>query len=271
MIARTFFGLLRFYDSGQMKMDYFWISTLGTLFTFGVTALGAAVVLLFRNIGERVMDAMLGFGGGVMIASSFFSLILPAIEGAKNNGQPVWLPVAFGFLLGVLLIFLGDLFLKQKCAARCETPAKRRIALLIFAITLHNIPEGLAVGVAFGAAQNEGGALAAAMLALGIGLQNFPEGAAVSLPLFRDGMKKGKAFALGALSGVAEPLAGCVGFFAARLMQGILPYILCLAAGCMMAVAFCEVIPECTARHKNIGLWGLSAGFVLMMLLDVLL
>ena len=252
-------------------MNYFWYSVLATLFTWGVTTLGAAVVLLFHKFSDKVMDCLLGFGGGVMVASSFFSLISPAIEIANENGQPLWLPVPLGFLLGVLVIFLCDLFLMKRCERLNESPSRRRSTLLIFAITLHNIPEGLAVGVAFGAALSGQGVLAAAMLALGIGIQNFPEGAAVSLPLYRDGMNKGKAFFFGSLSGIAEPVAGCIGFLAAWLIQGILPYILCLAAGCMMAVAFGEVIPECTSRHKNVGLWGLSAGFVVMMLLDILL
>ena len=252
-------------------MNYFWYALLATLFTWGVTTLGAAVVLLFRRFGGKVMDALLGFGGGVMIASSFFSLIAPAIETAEKNGQPFWLPVSAGFLSGVLLIFLCDLFLQRRRCRADESPSRRRSSLLIFAVTLHNIPEGLAVGVAFGAALSGQGLLAAVTLALGIGIQNCPEGAAVALPLYRDGMNKGKAFFFGSLSGIAEPVAGCIGFLAARLIQGILPFILCLAAGCMMAVAFAEVIPECTARHKNIGLWGLSAGFVVMTLLDVLL
>lgn len=253
-------------------MNLFWISLLATGFCWTVTTLGAVLVLFLRNISDKAMDAMLGFGGGVMVASSFFSLLKPAVEIAKEQSQPLWLSIPLGFLVGAVIIFLCDLFLhKRTFKAMQMNEGKRRSALLIFAITLHNIPEGLAVGVAFGAAASGNTLGAAFALALGIGIQNFPEGAAVSLPLYRDGMKRGKAFLMGSLSGIAEPIAGCIGFIAAWFISGILPFVLSLAAGCMLAVAFGEIIPECLCRSKNVGLWGLIGGFLVMMMLDILL
>jgi len=254
---------------------------LATLFTWGVTALGAAAVFVTKNISRKLLDFMLAFAGGVMIAASFWSLLAPGIEMAESQGQIPWIPAVIGFLLGGVFIRLIDLFLPHLHlgfpmdeAEGIHTKWKRSV-LLVLAITLHNIPEGLAVGVAFGALKYEmGGATfaAACALALGIGIQNFPEGLAVSVPLRREGMSRLKSFWYGQLSGAVEPVAGVIGAAAVILIAPILPYALSFAAGAMIFVVVEEVIPE-SQRNGNVDLAtaGAMFGFAVMMTLDVAL
>jgi ZIP family zinc transporter len=253
---------------------------LATLFTWFVTALGAAVVFLARAPGRRVLDAMLGMAAGVMIAASYWSLLAPAIEMAAEGPLPSWVPATLGFLAGGGFLWLVDKLLPHlhpgmKKPEGISTQWKRT-TLLVFAITLHNVPEGLAVGVAFGAAAYglESATLGAAVaLAVGIGLQNFPEGTAVSMPLRREGFSRPKAFAYGQASGMVEPIAGVVGAAAVMVARPILPYALAFAAGAMIYVVVEELIPE-SQEHVESGdaaTIGAMLGFALMMTLDVAL
>ncbi len=254
---------------------------LATLFTWGVTTLGAGVVFVFRRINKSVMDAMLGFAGGVMIAASYFSLLSPALELAAQTGARPWLTAAAGFLSGGLLLFVGDkAFEALERRGRSGGDAGRlkslkRCWMLIFSITLHNIPEGMAVGVAFGSLEYglEGATLAAAlMLALGIGLQNFPEGTAVSVPLRREGFSRKKAFFYGQLSGIAEPLAGVAGALLVARARLLLPFLLAFAAGAMIYVVVEELIPESqTNERKELMALFTLIGFAVMMSMDVAL
>ncbi|QQO10787.1 ZIP family metal transporter [Breznakiella homolactica] len=252
---------------------------LATLFTYGVTALGAGTVFFFKTINRKILDGMLGFAGGVMIAASFWSLLEPSIAMAKSMGMIPWVPAVVGFLTGGFFLRLVDKILPHlhieyniKDAEGPKTGWQRSV-LLVLAITIHNIPEGLAVGVGFGAvaAGIPGAGMAGAMaLALGIGLQNFPEGAAVSIPLRRDGMSRGKAFWYGQLSGLVEPVAGVLGAALVFYIQPILPYALSFAAGAMIFVVAEEVIPESQREgNEHISTLGLMLGFALMMALDV--
>jgi ZIP family zinc transporter len=253
----------------------------GTLFTWGVTALGAAGVFFTREVKKVVLDAMLGFAAGVMIAASYWSLLAPAIEMSAGMGNLSWVPAAAGFLLGGAFLFGVDKILPHLHLGLPEEEAEgvkttwHRSILLVLAITLHNFPEGLAVGVAFGAAAAgipEASIAAAATLALGIGLQNFPEGLAVSAPLRREGYSRGKSFFYGQLSGIVEPIAGVIGAAAALLMRPILPYALAFAAGAMIFVVVEELIPESQqGHHSDIATIGLMLGFAVMMTLDVAL
>jgi len=254
---------------------------LGTLFTWGVTALGAAGVFFFRTIRKNVLNSMLGFASGVMIAASFWSLLAPAIEMSEEMGLIPWLPPALGFLVGGAFLWGVDKTLphlhpgmKREDAEGIKTSWQRSV-LLVLAITLHNIPEGLAVGVAFGAAAAEfpSGTLAGAVvLALGMGMQNFPEGLAVSVPLRREGMSRRKAFWYGQLSGAVEPVAGVLGAWAVLSMRPLLPYALAFAAGAMIYVVVEELIPEGKVeRHSDAATIGALLGFALMMILDVAL
>ncbi len=261
---------------------------LATLFTWAVTGLGAAVVIFTRNVSRRFMDLALGMAAGVMIAASFWSLLAPAIEMCSAEGTWYaqhglsWMPALVGFLLGAASLRLIDLVLPHvhpglEVAEGVKT-SWQRSTLLVLAITLHNIPEGMAVGVAFGAALNlppeaQMGQLGAALaLALGIGLQNFPEGAAVSLPLRREGMSRGRALWYGQLSGMVEPVAGVAGALLVVSMAAILPYALAFAAGAMIFVVAEELIPE-SQRNGNVDLatMGVILGFAVMMTLDVAL
>jgi ZIP family zinc transporter len=255
---------------------------LATLFTWGVTALGAAVVFFFRQIRQEVLDAMLGFAAGVMIAASFWSLLAPAIDLSERiSTLPGWLPAALGFMGGGLFMAGVDKILphlhpglKMEEAEGVSTNWRRSV-LLVLAITLHNIPEGLAVGVAFGAVAHGLPAAsigAAVALAAGIGLQNFPEGTAVSVPLRREGFSRRRAFWYGQMSGAVEPLAGVLGAFAVMTMQPILPYALSFAAGAMIFVVVEELIPESQqAGNTDLATVATLAGFTLMMSLDVAL
>ena len=255
---------------------------LATLFTWGVTALGAAVVLFFKSVNRKILDCMLGFGAGVMIAASFWSLLNPAIQLCEELGtKNTWLLPALGFLVGGVFIIISEKFLDKYCFtswkkenSEPEVSSLKRSMLLVSAVTIHNIPEGLAVGVAFGgiAAGVDGATvISAMMLALGIGLQNFPEGAAVSLPLRREGYSRRKSFMIGQMSGMVEPIAGVVGAIAAITMRSMLPFLLAFAAGAMISVVSSELIPESASENKNLATLGVILGFMLMMILDVAL
>jgi ZIP family zinc transporter len=252
-----------------------------TLFTWGVTALGAAVVFFFKDINRKVLNAMLGFAAGVMIAASFWSLLAPAIEMAEQTSTPAWIPAAVGFLAGGTFLLVVDKILPHlhlnKPIEESEgiKTSWQRSVLLVSAITLHNIPEGLAVGVAFGAvaAGLPSASLAGAVaLAIGIGIQNFPEGAAVSIPLRREGFSRFKSFIYGQASGIVEPIAGVIGAFAVIAMKPILPYALSFAAGAMIFVVVEELIPESQQdSNTDISTIGAMLGFTIMMILDVAL
>jgi ZIP family zinc transporter len=254
---------------------------LATCFTWFLTALGAAGVFLKQQLSKKTLDAMLGFAAGVMIAASYWSLLAPAIEMSEDSGTPSWVPAVVGFLLGAAVLrgidrILPHLHLRAPMeeAEGIHTRWKRT-TLLILAITLHNIPEGLAVGVAFGAvaAGLPSAELAGAIaLALGIGIQNFPEGMAVSLPLRREGMSRFKAFWYGQLSGIVEPAAGVLGALLVIIAKPILPYALAFAAGAMIFVVVEEVIPESQrGEHSHSATLGTMLGFAVMMMLDVAL
>lgn len=256
-----------------MGLSPVWQGVLATLFTYAVTAMGAAVVFFFKSVNKKLMDVMMGFAAGVMIAASFWSLLSPAVELAEELGRNCWLTASAGFLLGGGFIMLSDILL-TKTGVWSKGGGKKRSAMLVTAVTLHNIPEGLAVGVAFGSAALavEGSSVTTAlMLALGIGLQNFPEGACVSLPLFGEGFSRRKSFFLGQLSGMAEPIAGAFGVVFAMAMRQALPIALSFSAGAMLSVVCSELIPESFEDNKNIASLGVLLGFVVMMALDVAL
>jgi zinc transporter, ZIP family len=254
---------------------------IATLFTWGMTALGAATVFLTKNVSRRLLDAMLGFAAGVMIAASFWSLLAPAIAMSEGTGVPGWIPAVVGFLLGGVFLWGVDrvlphlhLGLETEEAEGIKTTWQRSV-LLVTAITLHNFPEGLAVGVAFGAvaaglpAATLAGAIA---LAIGIGIQNFPEGLAVSMPLRREGFSRGKSFVYGQASGLVEPIAGVLGAAAVLLIRPILPYALSFAAGAMIYVVVEELIPESQqGKDTHMSTFGAMLGFAIMMILDVAL
>lgn len=255
---------------------------LATLFTWGVTALGAALVFFFKKINQQVLDSMLGFAAGVMIAASFWSLLAPSIELSKRiSSLPAWTPALIGFMGGGLFMAGIDKILPHLHPGLKMDQAEgmptnwRRSVLLVLAITLHNIPEGLAVGVAFGAVAHGLPAAsigAAVALAIGIGLQNFPEGTAVSVPLRREGMSRRKAFWYGQMSGAVEPIFGVLGAIAVMTMQPILPYALAFAAGAMIFVVVEELIPESQlAGNTDLATIATLAGFSVMMVLDVAL
>ncbi len=257
------------------------LALIATLFTWAVTALGAAMVFFFKSINKKILNSMLGFAAGIMIAASFWSLLKPAIEMAEAEGLNPWMPAVIGFLAGGAFLFLIDkilphlhLGLSMDKAEGIKTSWQRSV-LLILAITLHNIPEGLAVGVAFGAvACNSDPEIftGAVALAIGIGLQNFPEGAAVSIPLRREGYSRRKSFFFGQLSGLVEPISGVLGAFAVLMVKPLLPYALSFAAGAMIFVVVEELIPESQTGHEtDLSTIGAMFGFAIMMLLDVAL
>lgn len=250
-----------------------------TMFTWLLTALGASFVFFFKNMNRIVLDGMLGFTGGVMIAASFWSLLSPAIEMSEGEGFVKVIPAAVGFLLGAMFIFGLDKILPHLHINFKETEGMKspwqRTTLLVLAITLHNIPEGLAVGVLFGgvaAGIPEASIAGAVTLAIGIGIQNFPEGIAVSMPLRRMGMSRWKSFMYGQSSAIVEPIAGVLGAVAVTFFTPLLPYALAFAAGAMIFVVVEEVIPE-TQQDKNtdIATLGFIGGFIVMMTLDVAL
>jgi ZIP family zinc transporter len=259
-----------------------WQALIATTFTWLVTALGAATVFFFKQVNRKVLDAMLGFAAGVMIAASFWSLLSPAIEMTEETGVlPNWFPAAVGFLLGGVFLRLIDYVLPHLHIGFPVSEAEgvstrwRRSILLVLAITLHNLPEGLAVGVAFGAvaADLPSATLAGAIaLAIGIGIQNFPEGVAVAVPLHAEGMPKTRSFLYGQSSALIEPVAGVLGAAAVLLMRPILPYALAFAAGAMIFVVIEELIPESQVeKNTDIATSGAMLGFVIMMILDVAL
>lgn len=264
-----------------------WVQALlaGT-FTWLVTALGASLVFFFKDISKNVLNIMLGFAAGVMVAASFWSLLDPAIEFAENNGSIPWLVVAIGFLLGGLFLYIADKtiphihFGKNQEKEGINTKFKKSV-LLVFSITLHNIPEGLAIGVAFGAINKATGGnvvaatVSAIALAVGIGIQNFPEGAAVSIPLAQENVGRKKAFFYGQLSAIVEPIAAVIGALLVTSMTSILPYALAFAAGAMIYVVVEELIPEAqqnqTTKGAHFAVFGFMIGFTIMMILDVAL
>jgi len=252
---------------------------LAGLFTWGLTALGAATVFLTREVNRKFLDVMLGFAGGVMIAASFWSLLLPAIELSAGMGIPEWLPAAIGFILGGVTLGALDKILPHLHIGFSEEQAEgvsttwHRSTLLILAITMHNIPEGLAVGVAFGAlaAHYPSATLAGAIaLAVGIGIQNFPEGMAISMPLRGEGFSARRSFWYGQLSGLVEPVAAVIGAAAVIIAAPVLPYALAFAAGAMIFVVIEEVVPESQINgNADLATFGAMVGFVVMMVLDV--
>jgi len=252
---------------------------LATCFTWAVTALGASFVFFNKKPNRKLFDSMLGFAAGIMIAASFFSLLAPAIDMSTGKLFPVWFPATIGFLIGSIFIFALDkivphlhMYLTKEHAEGIKKDLPLSY-LLVLAITLHNIPEGLAVGVAFGALVSEYSSIAftgAVALAIGIGIQNFPEGLAVSMPLRSEGMSRRKSFWFGQLSGLVEPVAGVIGALTVSIFKPVLPYALGFAAGAMIYVVAEEVIPEShRAGNDDISTLSLLLGFVVMMILDV--
>ena len=263
------------------KMNGIILALIGTLFTFAITSLGALNVFLVRkNVSNSMQSIFLGFAGGVMVAASIWSLIIPAIDMAETNGQISWMVAGGGFISGVILLLIIDMYMKKKYSRPDHkiniVPLNNRTSMLILAIAIHNIPEGLAVGLAFSLAAGEmdnptlmSGAVA---LAIGIGIQNYPEGAAVALPLGGEGVSKKKAFGIGSLSAIVEPIAGVLAAILAVVIQGFMPLLLSLAAGTMIYVVVEELIPEAHMCEKeNIGTLGFVVGFLVMMILDVAL
>lgn len=267
--------ILGYLNGMSPVMKAFW----ATMFTWGMTAIGAGMVFFFKEINKKVLNIMLGFAAGVMIAASFWSLLAPAIEMAEEAGTPGYIPATIGFLIGGGFLWAVDKLLPHmhSGAAEPEGPktSLQRSVLLVLAITLHNIPEGMAVGVAFGAAAS-GSSVAtvsgAIALAIGIGLQNLPEGAAVSIPLRREGLSRSKSFLYGQASGVVEPIAGVIGAAMVMKMQSFLPYALSFAAGAMIYVVVEELIPEAQrGSDTDTSSIGVMMGFAVMMLMDVAL
>ena len=253
-------------------------AALGTGFTCRATVLGAGMVFFFKKeMSHTMQKVFLGFAAGVMIAASVWSLLIPAMEMAESRGQSVILPVGGGFVLGGLFLMALDRLLPHLHIGSDEAeglPAHwKRTTMIVLAVTLHNIPEGMAVGLSFSVAAREGGALAGAVaLALGMGLQNFPEGAAVSLPMKSQGVSRKKAFLCGAASGIVEPIFGLLTVLVAGSVAGIMPWVLSFAAGAMIYVVVEELIPEAQlGEHSHAGTASVMAGFLVMMLLDVLL
>lgn len=247
---------------------------LATLFTYIVTALGASLVFFFKSVNRKLMDAMMGFAAGVMIAASFWSLLSPAIELSVELGDNAWMTAAIGFFMGGFFVIGSDILLSRIDFIRGKGNSLRRAILLTAAVTLHNIPEGMAVGVAFGSVSLniEGTSiLSAIMLSIGIGLQNFPEGVCVAMPIRREGASRTKSFVIGQASGIVEPIAGVFGALCAITVRSILPLALTFSAGAMIAVVCSELIPESFKDNKTIAACGVLLGFVVMMVLDVAL
>ena len=246
-------------------------ATIAGLFTFFVTAFGSSIVYLFKGVNKKFLDGMLGFSAGVMISASFFSLLNPAIILSEKIGLIPYFIVSIGFLAGGLLLFVGDKVFKN--FLKNENNKLKRSLMLVISITLHNIPEGLAIGVAFGSVKyNIDGAttIAACILTLGIALQNFPEGSAVSLPLKRDGLSTKKAFIVGSLSAIVEPFSALIGALIVLKIRYLLPFLLSFAAGAMIYVVIEEIIPESqTNKSKDLMALFSIIGFIVMMALDV--
>lgn len=253
-----------------LNLNYVYQALIATIFTYLVTVLGSSIVFFFRKVNKNIMDAMLGFAAGVMTSASYFSLLAPAISASYELKLTPWLITFLGFFAGGILLFIAD-----KIFNRLFTKKNKRILMLISSITIHNIPEGMAVGIAFGSVFygiNGATTLSAIMLAIGIGLQNFPEGSAVSIPLLRDGMNRNKAFFYGGLSAIVEPIFGVLGAILVIKMRILLPFLLSFAAGAMIYVVVSELIPESqTNEKKDLMAIFTIIGFGIMMLLDVAL
>lgn len=262
--------MVSFYINSSIYMQVL----IATLMTWGITSLGAALVFFFKKINQTILDAMLAMSAGVMISASFFSLLNPAINSATNLGMNVGITISLGFLFGGILLIIGDKVFEKFLIKKNSDNVKglKRSLMLMFSITLHNIPEGLAIGVAFGSIPFHNGATIASafMLAVGVGIQNFPEGSAVSLPLRREGFSRFKSFVYGMLSGIVEVFAGIIGCVLVLYVQKILPFFLAFAAGAMIYVSISELIPESQNNiNKNLMSFFTILGFVIMMILDV--
>lgn len=257
------------------KIPAVWLALGASVFCWLITALGATLVFFFKKGNQTVLNVFMGFSAGVMIAASYFSLLAPAIGLGQTLGYIPWLFPAVGFAAGGLFVIGAEKLLDKSIGATCnENRSRKRSILLVTSITLHNIPEGMSVGVAFGAfAMGTPGStlIGALSLALGIGLQNFPEGASVALPLLRDGDSRFRAFFFGQLSGIVEPCAALLGFFLCTAMRAALPFCLSFSAGAMVAVVAGELLPEACRENKNIAALGCIGGFLMMMVLDVAL
>ena len=249
-------------------------SLIAATFTWGVTLLGALVVFFFKEMNKKVLDTVLGFSAGVMIAAAFWSLIAPSIELSAELGYIIWILPTLGFIAGGLFVLLSDSFLDKMLKNKKGANSLKRGILLVSAITIHNIPEGMAIGVAFGGlASGVPGmtTIAAIMLAIGIGIQNFPEGAAVSLPLRNEGFSRYKSFMIGQASALVEPISAVIGAMLVIYIRSMLPFLLAFAAGAMIIVVARELLPESVKENKNLSTLGLILGFVIMMILDVTL
>ena len=249
---------------------------IATTFTWGITLLGALMVCFFKEVNRKVLNTILGFSAGVMIAASFWSLLLPSIDLSQELGYISWVLPALGFIFGGLFVLLSDKFLDKTLSNKSDVnkASLKRSILLVSAITLHNIPEGMSIGVAFGGISSGVSGMTligAIMLAVGIGIQNFPEGAAVSLPLRKEGFSRKKSFFIGQASALVEPISAVIGVILVLAVRSILPILLSFAAGAMITVASRELLPESISENKNLSTLGLISGFVLMMVLDVAL
>ena len=249
---------------------------IASTFTWGITLLGALMVCFFKEVNKKALNTILGFSAGVMIAASFWSLLLPSIELSEELGYIAWGLPALGFILGGLFVLLSDKFLDKTLSDKnsIKKDSLKRSILLVSAITLHNIPEGMSIGVAFGGISSGVSGMTligAIMLAVGIGIQNFPEGAAVSLPLRKEGFSRKKSFFIGQASALVEPISAVIGVILVLAVRSILPILLSFAAGAMITVASRELLPESISENKNLSTLGLISGFVLMMVLDVAL
>lgn len=267
--------------SNILSLNPIILALLGTTFTFLATSAGAAMVYLMKkDVNPDIQHGFLGFAAGVMIAASVWSLLIPAIEMAEEQGVTGWIPAAGGFVFGGVFLFILDRLLPH-LHIDTDKPeglksSFKRTTMLVLAVTLHNIPEGMAVGLSFGLAgqmNSQAGLMSAFALAIGMGIQNFPEGAAISLPLRKEGFSKNKSFVYGALSGVVEPIAGLVGALLVTGVAGIMPWMLAFAAGAMIYVVVEELIPESqsSCEHSHAGTIGTMLGFLVMMVLDVAL
>lgn len=255
------------------SLNYVTQALLATIITWVFTLVGSGFVVFFKKINKNFLDGMLGFSAGVMISASFFSLLKPSIDMAENLNMIVWIVVSIGFMSGGLLLFIGDKIFTFLSRKNKNLTKFKRSLMLVSSITLHNIPEGMAVGVAFGSLKYglDGATfISACVLALGIGIQNLPEGASVSIPLRREGMSRKKAFFIGQLSGIVEPISGIIGALLVLSVRTLLPFLLSFAAGAMIYVVVEELIPESqTNENKNIMALFTLIGFSLMMILDV--
>ena len=247
-----------------------------SLAAFIATGLGASIVFFLKKVKKSILDSMLGFSAGIMLAAAFWSLLDPAIK-MVNKTNLNYLLIALAFIFGALFLYFGDKFFSyyEKKYSKNKTISFKRSAMLIFSITLHNIPEGLAIGTAFGTSFNNANKamiISSLVLTLGIAIQNFPEGLAVSLPLYREGYKKKKAFIIGLLSAIVEPIAALIGFYLASMVTAILPFLLSFAAGAMIYVVVKELIPESQNNENKEFITLITMfGFVIMMVFDILL